>query len=187
MGKPATLLEGLCGHALSLGAQSIDVEYKDHREWVFADTDGDRFAIANYASSSSSAKELRGNLVAAAAKPVRTVIAGQVRILRVRVSESFGEEAFSVDIELAPKLDPAVAPSFTAKQGQYLAFIYNYTNVHREPPAEADLERYFRVSSASIHGMIKTLERHGLIEKTPGRSRSMRVLVLPEHLPRLGH
>jgi hypothetical protein len=32
MGKPTTLLEGLCGHALSLGSQSIAVEYKDHRE-----------------------------------------------------------------------------------------------------------------------------------------------------------
>ena len=186
MGKPATLLEGLCGHALSLGAQSIDVEYDDHREWVTADTDGDRFAIANYPSSGSDAKELRENLRAAAAKPLRTVLAGQVRILKVRVIDSFGEDAFTVSIELAPKLDPATKPSFTAKQGQYLAFIHNYTKVHRLAPAETDLERYFRVSSASIHGMVKTLERNGLIEKIPGQSRSIRVLVLPEHLPPLG-
>jgi hypothetical protein len=32
MGRPATLLEGLCGHALSLGAESVEVEHKDGRE-----------------------------------------------------------------------------------------------------------------------------------------------------------
>ena len=73
MGRPATLLEGLCGHALSLGAASIEVEYKDGREWVFAAQDGMGVGIASYASSGADAKELRGNLYAAAKKPVRTV------------------------------------------------------------------------------------------------------------------
>jgi hypothetical protein len=185
MGKPATLLEGLCGHALSLGAQSISVEYKDHREWVFADRGGIGVGIANYASSSPDAKELRENLYAATKKPVRTVLGGQVCILRVRVFDSFGEDAFEVTIEPAPKLDPSVPPAFTAKQGQYLAFIYNYTKIHGKAPAETDLERYFRVSPPSIHEMIKTLQRNGLIERTPGQARSIRLLVRPEHLPRL--
>ena len=185
MGRPTTLLEGLCGHALSLGAQSIEVEYKDGREWVFANQGGIGIGIANYTSSSADAKELRGNLYAAAKKPVRTVIGGQVYILKVGVFESFGEDAFAVSIDPAPKLDPSIAPPFTAKQGQYLAFIYNYTKIHRQAPAESDLERYFRVSPPAIHDMIKTLERNGLIERTPGQARSIRLLVQPEHLPRL--
>jgi Mn-dependent DtxR family transcriptional regulator len=74
---------------------------------------------------------------------------------------------------------------FTAKQGQYLAFIYNYTKIHHQAPAETDLQLYFRVSPPSIHEMIKTLERNGLIQKTPGQARSIRLLVKPEHLPRL--
>ncbi|MGA9625474.1 MAG: hypothetical protein WBL65_22100 [Bryobacteraceae bacterium] len=78
MGRRTTLLEGLCGHALSLGAQSIEVEYKDSREWVFANQGGMGIGIADYASSSAEVKELRGNLYAAAKKPVRTVIGGQV-------------------------------------------------------------------------------------------------------------
>jgi hypothetical protein len=49
-------------------------------------------------------------------------------------------------IDPAPKLDPSVVPPFTAKQGQYLAFIHNYTKIHRRPPAESDLQYYFRVS-----------------------------------------
>ncbi len=32
-------------------------------------------------------------------------------------------------------------PSFTEKQGQYLAFIYAYTRINRRPPAEADMQR----------------------------------------------
>jgi hypothetical protein len=39
MRRPTTLLKGLCGHALSFGAQSIQVEYKDRREWVIANKD----------------------------------------------------------------------------------------------------------------------------------------------------
>ncbi len=186
MGKPTTLLERICSHVLSFGAQSIEVKCKDRREWVFAPIDGASVGIANYESSSANAKELRGNLNAAAKKPVRTVIDGKVYILRVRVFESFGEDAFEVNVDPAPKLDPSVAPSFTAKQGQYLAFIYNYIKIHRQAPAESDLERYFRVSPPAIHDMIKTLERNCLIERTPGRARSIRLLVQPEYLPRLG-
>jgi hypothetical protein len=148
MGKPATLLEGLCGHARSLSAQSIGVEYKDRREWVFAYRGGAGVGIASYASSSADAKELRDDLYAAAKKPRRTVIDGQVYILKVRVFENFGEDAFEVTIDPAPKLDPSNAPSFTAKQGQYLAFIDSYTKIHRQAPAESDLQRYFRVSPA---------------------------------------
>ena len=128
---------------------------------------------------------MRANLYSAAKKPVRTVIGGKVYILHVRVFESFGEDAFAVNIDLAPKLDPSIAPSFTAKQGQYLAFIYNYTKIHRQAPAESDLERYFRVSPPAIHDMIKTLQRNSLIQRTPGQARSIRLLVRPEHLPRL--
>ena len=36
--------------------------------------------------------------------------------------------------------------------------------IHRCPPAESDLQYYFRVSPPAIHDMIKTLERNGLIE-----------------------
>lgn len=128
---------------------------------------------------------MRGNLYAAAKKPVRTVIEGQVCILKVQVLDSFGEDAFEVNIGPAPKLDPSIAPSFTAKQGQYLAFIYNYAKIQGQAPAESDLERYFEVSPPAIHDMIKTLERNGLIERTPGQARSIRLLVQPEHLPRL--
>jgi DNA-binding MarR family transcriptional regulator len=75
--------------------------------------------------------------------------------------------------------------SFTDKQGQYLAFIDAYTRVHGRPPAETDLQRHFRVSPPSVHQMVLTLERAGLIRRQPGMARSIEVLIDPECLPLL--
>ena len=68
----------------------------------------------------------------------------------------------------------------TPKQGQYLAFIYAYTHVLGRPPAEADLQWHFGVSLPSVHQMVLTLERAGLIRREPGVARSIEVLVAPE-------
>jgi len=73
--------------------------------------------------------------------------------------------------------------SFTTKQGQYLAFIDAYTRVHRRPPAEHEMQHYFGVTPPSVHQMILTLERAGLIRRQPGVPRSIEVLVPPEDLP----
>jgi len=75
--------------------------------------------------------------------------------------------------------------AFTPLQGQYLAFIRAYTLIHREPPAEADMRRFFRVTPPSVHRMVVTLAERGLIERTPGDARSLRVLVPPAELPPL--
>jgi DNA-binding MarR family transcriptional regulator len=75
------------------------------------------------------------------------------------------------------------APSFTPKQGQYLAFIYAYSQIYGRAPAEADLQSYFRVTPPSIHQMVLTLERAGLIRRQPGVARSIQLLVEPEALP----
>jgi DNA-binding MarR family transcriptional regulator len=77
------------------------------------------------------------------------------------------------------------APRFTSKQGQYLAFIHAYTQVLGRPPAEADLQRHFHVTPPSVHQMVLTLERAGLIRRTPGIARSIEVLVEPHALPPL--
>ncbi|MDQ3673698.1 MAG: hypothetical protein M3365_04915 [Gemmatimonadota bacterium] len=73
--------------------------------------------------------------------------------------------------------------SFTEKQGQYLAFIHAYSRMFRPPPAEADMQRHFRVSPPSVHQMVLTLERVGLIRRQPGVARSIELLVAPENLP----
>ena len=76
---------------------------------------------------------------------------------------------------------PASTPGFTPKQGQYLA----YTLVIGRPPTEADLQRFFQVTPPSVHQMVITLERNGLIRRRPGTARSIEVLVDPGALPPL--
>ena len=77
----------------------------------------------------------------------------------------------------------AATPDFTALQGQYLAFIYAYSKIHRRPPAEADMQRFFEVTPPSVHRMVKALESKGLIRRTPRVARSIELLVAPQDLP----
>jgi len=73
---------------------------------------------------------------------------------------------------------------FTEKQGQYLALhLHLYATCFRRPPAETDMQRHFQVSPPSVHQMIVTLERNGLIRRQPGVARSIQILVAPEDLP----
>ena len=77
------------------------------------------------------------------------------------------------------------APRFTDKQGQYLAFIYTYALLNRQPPAEADFQRFFCVTPPTVHQMIVQLERLGLIRRTPRQARSIELLVPADQLPAL--
>lgn len=77
-------------------------------------------------------------------------------------------------------------PKFTKTQGQYLAFIDAYTRVHGRAPAEADFEGAFGVTAPSVHQMILTLERKGLITRVPGTARSIELSIPTADLPPLG-
>src|SRR3954469_25206822 len=79
----------------------------------------------------------------------------------------------------------APRPAFTARQGQFLAFIHAYTLVNGRPPAEADMMRFFRLTPPSVHQMILKLEQAGLISRQPGVPRSIVVLLDRSALPPL--
>jgi DNA-binding MarR family transcriptional regulator len=79
----------------------------------------------------------------------------------------------------------SASPRFTELQGQYLAFIHAYALVNGRPPAEADMQRFFGVTPPSVHNMVKTLERLGLITRAPRQARSIAVVVPEDELPRL--
>ncbi len=91
--------------------------------------------------------------------------------MNLQINQIFGENT------------PATEPRFTATQGQYLAFIYAYTRVIGRPPAEADMQRHFKVTAPSVHQLVLTLERNGLVKREPGVARSIEVLLAPEALP----
>ena len=78
------------------------------------------------------------------------------------------------------------AKNFTERQGQYLAFIDAYTRVNGRPPAESDMQRHFGVSPPSVHQMVLTLERLGLIAASRGWRAAWRCYSPPK-LPILRH
>jgi hypothetical protein len=47
------------------------------------------------------------------------------------------------------------------------------------------MQRHFRVTPPSVHQMVLTLERHGLIRRQPGIARSIELLISPDTLPAL--
>ena len=74
---------------------------------------------------------------------------------------------------------------FSARQGQYLAFIHAYTNVNGRPPAQADMARFFRVTPPTVYQMILTLEKAGFLSRRATSPRAIAVLVDPAKLPDL--
>ena len=74
---------------------------------------------------------------------------------------------------------------YTAKQGQYLAFIYYYTKVNGYAPAEQDMQNYFQVSAPSVHRMVVELEKKALIQRTPRKPRSIELMLPRAQLPEL--
>ena len=76
-------------------------------------------------------------------------------------------------------------PTFTERQGQFLAYIHQYSLVNGCAPAEADMQRFFQITPPSVHAMVLTLERRGLICRTPGQARSITLAVPPDSLPPL--
>jgi hypothetical protein len=67
----------------------------------------------------------------------------------------------------------------TERQAEYLDFIRHYSGVHKRPPSEGDMARYFGVSAPSVHQMILTLEARGFLARDPGKARATQVLVPP--------
>lgn len=74
---------------------------------------------------------------------------------------------------------------YTQKQGQYLAFIFYYTKINGHPPAQADFQIYFGVSSATVHQMILQLEKKKLILRQPNTPRSITITLPRESIPEL--
>ena len=76
-------------------------------------------------------------------------------------------------------------PTYTERQGQFLAYIHQYSILNGCAPAEADMQRFFQITPPSVHSMVLTLERRALIRRVPGQARSITLIVSPESLPPL--
>lgn len=96
-----------------------------------------------------------------------------------------GARRHGSDTEIALAPHGNAHSAYTAKQGQYLAFIYYYTKIHRRSPSEADIQDFFQVSPPAVHQMIMNLAKLGLIGKTPSQGRSIKLLLTRDQLPDL--
>lgn len=83
------------------------------------------------------------------------------------------------------KKDEQKAQVPTERQGQFLAYIFQYRLINDCAPAEADMQRFFNITAPSVHSMVLTLERRGFIQRIPGQARSITLLLPAESLPRL--
>ncbi len=118
----------------------------------------------------------RGLLAAAAADEAAA---------RVEIGDAEPAPASPAARRNRPSQALAKAPLFTPTQGRYLAFIHRYQEKYGRSPAEGDLQRHMLVSGPSVHAMVVTLEQKGLIARTPGQARSIRLLVPREAIPAL--
>ena len=97
--KQESIVERLAIEATGLGADVLEVEYKDGYERAFAAKAGMGFGIASFRSSSPEAGALRDELHRLAKRKRRIVVRDGLRYeLRGCIYDSFGEEAFRVDL-----------------------------------------------------------------------------------------
>ena len=78
-----------------------------------------------------------------------------------------------------------MSAQFTKIEGQYLAFIYNYSIMYDRAPAERDLQIFFGVTYPTVHQTIVKLDSKNLINRVPGQARSITLNIDLDSLPRL--
>jgi len=96
--KHEGIVERLAAEAIRLGADLVEVEYKDDYEEVIAARGGVGYGIARLRSSSPQAIALREELYRLAKRAQRITVDGIQYELRGRVYDSFGEDAFRVQL-----------------------------------------------------------------------------------------
>jgi hypothetical protein len=83
---------------LAVGATTFEVEHKDGSERVFACNGALGVGVEEYRSDSASAEGLRRELYALRRKGKKITVSGVEYLLRVRIFDSFGENAFRVTV-----------------------------------------------------------------------------------------
>lgn len=100
----ADVLYDLIAKALEIGADRLEVEYKDGYEEIFAMTGTMGAGIARLDSESAEAASLREELSEIEGKRKRINVPDRVCSLRVETYDSFGETAFRILLE--PDMNP---------------------------------------------------------------------------------
>ena len=92
------IIQRLAIEAVRFGADLVEVEYKDGYEEVFAIKGGVGHGIARFRGSSPEAATLREELYRIAKRKRQIAVSGVQYEMKGSVYESFGEEAFRVQL-----------------------------------------------------------------------------------------
>jgi len=93
-----SVMQRLVEQAVRLGADSLEVEYKDQHKEVSAMKGRIGIGIASFHSSSPEAAALRGELYDLAEHAGFLLVSGVKYEIRCTTFESFGEDAFEVHL-----------------------------------------------------------------------------------------
>lgn len=96
--KQKSIVERLTAEAVRLGVDELEIEYKDGYEEVVALVGPIGFGIARFRSSSREARSLREELYVMTKKKRRVILRDSEYDVRARVYESFGEDAFRLQL-----------------------------------------------------------------------------------------
>lgn len=99
--RRVSILEEFATEAIRLGADRLEVEYKDGYEEVSAIAGDFGFGIGTYRSTGQDATELRHELDQCTRRKRQIVVGGDTYELRGRIYYSFGEEAYRVRLHRA--------------------------------------------------------------------------------------
>ncbi len=94
--KPESIVHGLIAEAVGLGADTLEIEYRDGYEEVSVLKGGVGFEIARLPSSGGRAASLRKELENLRKKRVKVAVSGAPYEIRTRAYDRFGEQAFEV-------------------------------------------------------------------------------------------
>jgi len=91
-------VQGIVREAIRMGADAVEIEYRDGFEDVVAYLGSLGRQLARLRSGSADAVALRRDLSAWKARPRSLTVEGESRIIRTQVWDSFGEDAFRISL-----------------------------------------------------------------------------------------
>ena len=96
---PDSVIAGYLARAIELDCDELELEYKNGRETLCAVKNGLGVGIASLDSSSNEAEDVRKELHLICKWPRRIDVAGKEYLVKAKIFDSFGEDAFHVVIK----------------------------------------------------------------------------------------
>lgn len=96
--RETSVLEQVAREALALGADALEVEYRDGHDEVVAHVGPVGRQLARFRTDAPEAVGLRRDLYATNRRPLRFTSGSQEYVIRAEVYDDFGEDAFRVEL-----------------------------------------------------------------------------------------